>query len=66
MYVNIPVRQETKETIDEFRKVFGTKSYDETLKELTKANSFKLIEDLEGIIAGAPKFERDKRVRNFG
>ncbi len=65
MYVNIPVRENTKMLLDELRKVFGSKSYDETLQKLAERNSFLLIADLEGIIEGAPRFKRDKRERDF-
>ena len=65
MNVKIQVTKETKDRLDTFRNVLGTKDYDDTVKELTKANSFKLIEDLEGILEGAPRFERDKHDRDF-
>ena len=66
MYVNIPVRENTKKLLDDFRKLFGAKSYDDTVKELAKASSFRLFLQLKGTLAGTPKFERDKIDRNFG
>jgi len=66
MYVNIPVKKETKEKIDAFRRALGAKSYDETLNALAKRSNFLLIKDLKGILKGAPRFVRDKRDRDFG
>lgn len=65
MYVNLPVKQDTKKRIDEFRKALGSNSYDETLNELANRNSFLLIADLKGSLAGTPPFKRDKRDRDF-
>ncbi len=60
MYVNIPVKEDTKKTLDAFREVFKTKSYDETVKKLAQSRSFLLIKDLEGSLKGLPPFKRDK------
>ncbi|MEK6953454.1 MAG: hypothetical protein AABX01_00480 [Candidatus Micrarchaeota archaeon] len=65
MYVNIPVRENTKKLLDQFREVTDSKSYDETVQKLVERNSFLLIADLEGIIEGCAPFKRDKRARNF-
>lgn len=65
MYVTIPVKQDTKKMLDDLKTAFGAKSYDETVKEMAKANSFRLLADLEGIIAGTPKFVRDHSERSF-
>ena len=66
MYVNIPVRPNTKKILDELRKSLGTTSYDETVKELARTNSFLLIKDLKGILKGTPPFKREKLERDFG
>ena len=66
MYVNIPVRENTKLLLDEFRKMFGARSYDETVQALAKRNSFLLLADLEGTLAGTPRFKREKLERDFG
>ncbi|HLD75795.1 MAG TPA: hypothetical protein VI874_02160 [Candidatus Norongarragalinales archaeon] len=64
--MNIPVKKETKDTLDLFKKILGTKTYDQTVQELSKANSLKLLTELEGIWKGAPNFKREKNDRNFG
>ncbi len=65
MYVTIPIKVETKELLDEFKRVLKAKSYDETVRELAKANRFMLLAELEGSLEGTPKFQREKLVRDF-
>lgn len=65
MYENVPLKKDTKKMLDEFKEVFKSKSYDETVKELGRANGFLLLKDLKGIIAGSPRFEREKLERDF-
>ena len=60
MYVNIPVKENTKRVLDDFREVLGARSYDETVTKLAHSSSFLLIKDLEGSLKGTPKFKRDK------
>ncbi len=67
-YINLPVKPDTKQSIDEYRRTHGLKSYDETLRKLLnrgKNGNFKLLADLEGVLEGTPPFVRDKRDRNF-
>ena len=66
MYVNIPVKPETRDLLDMYREIYKAKSYDETLRELAQANSFLLLKDLKGILKNAPKFKRDHLERDFG
>ncbi len=68
VYINLPVKPNTKKIIDEYRKRHGLKSYDDTLLrvfEEKKKGSFEQIKDLEGTLKGAPPFVRDKRDRHF-
>ena len=66
MYVNIPVREETKKTLDAIREALKTKSYDETVKKMAQSYSYLLIRDLKGTLKGLPPFKREKDDwRNF-
>ena len=60
MYVNIPVRKDTKDVLDTFRDILKTKSYDDTVIRITQSCSYLLIKDLKGSLKGAPRFKRDK------
>ncbi|MFH0971774.1 MAG: hypothetical protein V1835_04370 [Candidatus Micrarchaeota archaeon] len=66
MYVNIPVRQNTKLLLDQFREATGSRSYDETLQKLAHRSSFLLLADMEGILKGTQKFKREKLERDIG
>lgn len=61
MYVTVPVREDTKKLLDEFKEVLGAKSYDETVQALAKGKNFMLLKGLRGMLKGTPKFVRDKR-----
>ncbi len=60
MYVNIPVKKDTKQVLDTFRRVLKTRSYDDTVVRITQSCSYLLIKDLKGSLKGAPRFKRDK------
>ncbi|MFH1246862.1 MAG: hypothetical protein V1644_00640 [Candidatus Micrarchaeota archaeon] len=60
MYVNIPVKENTKEVLDTFRRIFGVRSYDDTVIRMTQSCSYLLIKDLEGSLKDTPRFKRDK------
>jgi len=66
LYVNIPVKEDTKKLLDDARSALGTKTYDETVRKLVRSNSFLVLAPLKGILKGSPPFERDKRDRTFG
>ncbi len=60
MYVNIPVQENTKKTLDQIRELLKTKSYDETVKKMAQSYSYLLIKDLRGSLKGTQPFKRDK------
>ena len=65
VYVNIGVKPETKKILDNFKETYHASSYEDTIKEMAKANAFKSMLKLEGILKGCPEFKRDKRDRTF-
>ncbi|MFH0713981.1 MAG: hypothetical protein V1722_04860 [Candidatus Micrarchaeota archaeon] len=60
MYVNIPVRVNTKNKLDAIREALQMKSYDETVNKMAQSCSYLLIKDLKGSLKGTPPFKRDK------
>lgn len=66
MYVTIPVKAGTKQLVDELKAAMGARSYDAAILELAQARSFLLLKNLKGMLAGAPRFERDGLERNIG
>ena len=65
MYVNIPVKEDTKKMLDDFKEAFNAKSYDETIKQMGRENTFVLLKGLEGILSGGRKFKREQLERDF-
>jgi len=69
MYVMIPVRKETKDRVDAYKKAIGAKSYDEALSRSMAQHQPTALEVLTSLAEVFPEglgpFVRDKSERNF-
>jgi len=69
MYVMIPVRKETKDLVEAYKKSIGAKSYDEALSRSMAQHQPTALEVISSFAEHFPEglgpFVRDKSERNF-
>jgi hypothetical protein len=69
MYVMIPVRKETKDLVEAYKKSIGAKSYDEAIARNMAEHlqsAWDILSPLAGKFPGLGPFVRDKSERDLG